>query len=122
MPEAQVDRFMMKVLVGYPSEEEEFVIVNRVTGPAAAVSRGDDHRPAFRRFSAQCRSGYVDPSLVQYAVRLVSATRSPDRYGVRERGEVPHVWREPAGDHPPGRRRACAGVPARTKLRRCRRT
>src|SRR5438067_4025955 len=34
LPEAQVDRFMMKVLVGYPSEEEEFVIVERVTGPA----------------------------------------------------------------------------------------
>src|SRR5947207_854433 len=33
LPEAQVDRFMMKVLVGYPSEEEEFVIVERVTGP-----------------------------------------------------------------------------------------
>src|SRR6185312_2784774 len=38
LPEAQVDRFMMKVLVGYPSEEEEFVIVERVTGAAAAVS------------------------------------------------------------------------------------
>src|SRR5664279_644377 len=38
LPEAQVDRFMMKVLVGYPSEEEEFVIVNRVTGASAAVS------------------------------------------------------------------------------------
>src|SRR5438046_724928 len=35
LPEAQVDRFMMKVLVGYPSEEEEFVIVERVTGEAA---------------------------------------------------------------------------------------
>src|SRR5438034_10413197 len=34
LPEAQVDRFLMKVLVGYPSEEEEFVIVERVTGPA----------------------------------------------------------------------------------------
>src|SRR5438067_4146751 len=34
LPEAQVDRFMMKVLVGYPSEEEEFVIVERVTGQA----------------------------------------------------------------------------------------
>src|SRR3954467_1563272 len=34
LPEAQVDRFMMKVLVGYPSEEEEFVIVERVTGAA----------------------------------------------------------------------------------------
>ena len=38
LPEAQVDRFMMKVLVGYPSEEEEFVIVERVTGVAAEVA------------------------------------------------------------------------------------
>src|SRR6266478_908198 len=38
LPEAQVDRFMMKVLVDYPSEEEEFVIVQRVTGDALAVS------------------------------------------------------------------------------------
>ena len=39
LPEAQVDRFMMKVLVDYPSEEEEFVIAERVTGPAVAVTR-----------------------------------------------------------------------------------
>src|SRR3954469_12090895 len=38
LPEAQVDRFMMKVLVDYPSEEEEFVIAQRVTGPAVAMS------------------------------------------------------------------------------------
>ena len=37
LPEAQVDRFMMKVLVGYPSEDEEFVIVQRVTGAAIAI-------------------------------------------------------------------------------------
>jgi MoxR-like ATPase len=37
LPEAQVDRFMMKVLVGYPSEEEEFVIVQRVTGEPVDV-------------------------------------------------------------------------------------
>jgi MoxR-like ATPase len=83
LPEAQVDRFMMKVLVGYPSEEEEFVIVNRVTGPATAVSpvTTTEQLSVLQR---ECRSGYVDPSLVQYAVRLVSATRSPDRYGVRD--------------------------------------
>ena len=46
LPEAQVDRFMMKVLVGYPSEEEEFVIVERVTGAAARGRRGRDHRAA----------------------------------------------------------------------------
>ena len=46
LPEAQVDRFMMKVLVGYPSEEEEFVIVERVTGPATTVSRRRHDRAA----------------------------------------------------------------------------
>jgi MoxR-like ATPase len=81
LPEAQVDRFMMKVLVGYPTEEEEFVIVERVTGLAADVSTvaSTDQLAALQR---QCRSGYVDPSLIQYAVRLAGATRFPDRYGV----------------------------------------
>jgi len=75
------DRFMMKVLVGYPSEEEEFVIVNRVTGAGAAVAAvaSTDELLALQR---RCRTGYVDPSLVQYAVRLVTATRKPERFGV----------------------------------------
>src|SRR5437016_7294334 len=81
LPEAQVDRFMMKVLVGYPSEEEEFVIVNRVTGAAAAVAAVASTEELLQ-LQRQCRTGYVDPSLVQYAVRLVSATRKPDRFGV----------------------------------------
>ncbi|MEN3292966.1 MAG: MoxR-like ATPase [Burkholderiales bacterium] len=81
LPEAQVDRFMMKVLVGYPTEEEEFVIVNRVTGTPASVSAvtTTEQLSVLQR---ECRTGYVDPSLVQYAVRLVAATRNPDRYGV----------------------------------------
>jgi MoxR-like ATPase len=83
LPEAQVDRFMMKVLVGYPTEEEEFVIVERVTGVAKAVSAvaTTDQLSALQK---ECRSGYVDPSLVQYAVKLVSATRNPERYGVKD--------------------------------------
>jgi len=83
LPEAQVDRFMMKVLVGYPSEEEEFVIVERVTGAALAVAAvaTTDQLSALQR---DCRAGYVDPSLIQYAVRLASATRDPERYGVAD--------------------------------------
>jgi MoxR-like ATPase len=83
LPEAQVDRFMMKVLVGYPTEEEEFVIVERVTGTGKAVSAvaTTEQLSALQR---ECRKGYVDPSLVQYAVRLVSATREPERYGVKD--------------------------------------
>src|SRR5512144_2445625 len=83
LPEAQVDRFMMKVLVGYPSEEEEFVIVERVTGPqqdVMPVATTDD----LARLQRECRKGYVDPALMQYAVRLVAATREPDRYGVKD--------------------------------------
>jgi MoxR-like ATPase len=81
LPEAQVDRFMMKVLIGYPSEEEEFVIVNRVTGPEATVAAvmTTEQLSALQR---ACRSGYLDPSLVQYAVRLVAATRDPVHYGI----------------------------------------
>ena len=52
LPEAQVDRFMMKVLVGYPSEEEEFVIVERVTGTPQRRRGGGTHRGAARRCSA----------------------------------------------------------------------
>jgi MoxR-like ATPase len=83
LPEAQVDRFMMKVLVDYPTDEEEFVIVERVTGPAVqvkAVATTDQ----LAVLQAQCSAVYVDPSMVQYAVRLVSATRSPDRHGIKD--------------------------------------
>src|SRR5687768_17753583 len=81
LPEAQVDRFMMKVLVDYPTDEEEFVIVERVTGPAVTVSAvaTTEQLAALQR---ECRQVYVDPSLVQYAVKLVSATRSPERHGM----------------------------------------
>ena len=83
LPEAQVDRFMMKVLIGYPSEEEEFVIVERVTGPATAVAAvaSTDDLGALQR---ECRRGYVDPSLIQYAVRIVAATREPERFGAKD--------------------------------------
>ena len=78
LPEAQVDRFMMKVLVGYPTEEEEFVIVQRVTGmPVTAAAVADTAQ--LMALQAQCRQGYVDPALVQYAVKLVAATRDPVR-------------------------------------------
>ena len=83
LPEAQVDRFMMKVLVDYPTEEEEFVIAERVTGPAVDVNAVADtfQLAALQR---ECRSVYCDPSLMQYAVKLVSATRRPAKYELPE--------------------------------------
>ncbi len=83
LPEAQVDRFMMKVLVDYPSEEEEFVIAERVTGAPVSVAAVAD-TAQLQALQAQCRAVYVDPSLMQYAVKLVSATRRPAKYGLPE--------------------------------------
>jgi MoxR-like ATPase len=83
LPEAQVDRFMMKVLVGYPSEEEEFVIVERVTGPASEVGAVATTEQ-LSALQSECRKAYVDPALVQYAVKLVAATRDPARHGLAD--------------------------------------
>ena len=83
LPEAQVDRFMMKVLLGYPSEEEEFVIAQRALAapvqvlPVATTAQ-------LSALQAECRSVYVDPSLLQYAVKLVAATRAPAQHGVQD--------------------------------------
>ncbi len=63
LPEAQVDRFMMKVLVDYPTDEEEFVIVSRVTGPAVDVTAVATTEQ-LAALQAECRRVYVDPSLV----------------------------------------------------------
>ena len=83
LPEAQVDRFMMKVLVDYPSEEEEYVIAQRVTGPKVDVTPvATTWQLAALQKAA--REVYLDPSLLQYAVRLVSATRRPERHGLEE--------------------------------------
>ena len=86
LPEAQVDRFMMKVLVDYPSEEEEFVIAQRVTGAAVAVAAVAS-MGQLAELQQECRKVYVDPSLVQYAVRLVSATRRPAKYDLADTGK-----------------------------------
>jgi MoxR-like ATPase len=83
LPEAQVDRFMLKVLVGYPSRTEEFVIVERQTGPQEPVGEvittaqlGELQREVDRI--------YVDPAVMDYAVRLAEATRAPQKAGLPE--------------------------------------
>jgi len=83
LPEAQIDRFMLKVLVGYPSASEEFVIVERMTGPlpAAAQVLSTDGLLAMQ---AAADRVYVDPALYEYAVRLATATRAPEAHGLGE--------------------------------------
>jgi MoxR-like ATPase len=81
LPEAQVDRFMLKVLVGYPTQTEEYAIVERMTGPLDTVSQvlSTDDLIALQQATDRV---YVDPSLYEYAVRLATATRQPQNFGM----------------------------------------
>jgi len=83
LPEAQVDRFMLKVLVGYPSATEEFVIVERMTGMLQAVQKVLTTNQLLG-LQQEADNVYVDPALIEYAVRMVTATRKPKDYGVKE--------------------------------------
>jgi MoxR-like ATPase len=81
LPEAQVDRFMMKVLVDYPTEEEEFVIVERMTGMLAPI-KAVANTEQLIELQKESEKVYADPALMQYAVHLVAATRDPETYGI----------------------------------------
>jgi MoxR-like ATPase len=85
LPEAQVDRFMFKVLVGYPTSTEEFVIVERMTGVLQAVQRviSAEQLLDLQREAAQV---YADPALIEFVVRLVTATRDPKQVGLEKLG------------------------------------
>jgi MoxR-like ATPase len=74
LPEAQVDRFMMKVVVGYPTATEEHAIVGRALRPADEIRQM--LTPAdLVAMQERVADIYVDPAIVEYAVRLVAATR-----------------------------------------------
>lgn len=83
LPEAQVDRFMLKVLVGYPTPTEEFVIVERMTGLVQQVQQVIDIEQLLT-LQQMVGKVYVDPALMEYAVKLVSATRNPESVGQRD--------------------------------------
>jgi MoxR-like ATPase len=83
LPEAQVDRFMMKVLVGYPNSTEEFVIVERAISPDP-VSRAIVDPERLLEMQADVQKVYVDPALIEYSVGLANATRRPAEVGLAD--------------------------------------
>jgi len=83
LPEAQVDRFMMKVLVSYPSSAEEHAIVDRALRPAEPI-RAMLTPEDLIKMQERVRELYVDPAITDYAVRLVTATRLPGLAGLDE--------------------------------------
>ena len=83
LPEAQVDRFLMKVVVGYPTPGEEATVVQRVIGAPAKIEERLSVEDLMRH-RATARSVYVDRDVVDYAVELADATRRPERYELPE--------------------------------------
>ena len=82
LPEAQVDRFMLKILVGYPDKAEERQIMDRMTElqtPKAEPVITPEEILAARRVVSEI---YVDPKIKDYIVDVVLATREPKRYGL----------------------------------------
>ena len=83
LPEAQVDRFMLKVLIGYPAHDEELTVVQRQLGspPQLRQALSLEELETLQQTVADV---YVDPSLVSYAVDLATATRDPAPHGLGE--------------------------------------
>ncbi|RAP27389.1 ATPase, partial [Candidatus Marinamargulisbacteria bacterium SCGC AG-343-D04] len=84
LPEAQVDRFMMKVTIDYPLKEEERIIIERMSGvetpEVSAVINADD----IKRAREVVKSVYFDDKVKDYVLDIVSATRNPKDYNLSE--------------------------------------
>jgi MoxR-like ATPase len=83
LPEAQLDRFMFKVIVHYPEYQDELVVMERMIGPAIHLRAllSPDHLRALQQTVAE---SYVDPRVLAYAATLVQATRDPATHGLAE--------------------------------------
>jgi MoxR-like ATPase len=80
LPEAQLDRFMFKVLVGYPTPTQEYVVVERQTTAQEAPEPVIDVETLVG-YQRGADAVYVDPQIIEYAVRLSTATRDPASVG-----------------------------------------
>jgi MoxR-like ATPase len=83
LPEAQVDRFMLKVLVDYPTPTEEFVVVERMVAGLETLHQVIDAEQ-LKAVQRAARMVYVDPALIDYSVRVAAATRDPGSVGLPE--------------------------------------
>lgn len=96
LPEAQIDRFMLKILIGYPSHDEELTIVQRQLESAPELRETltlDD----LRGLQQDVFSIYVDPALVSYSVTLADATRNPAAHGLEDLGPYISYGASPRG-------------------------
>jgi MoxR-like ATPase len=96
LPEAQVDRFMLKVLVDYPAHDEELTVVARSLGAPPTLERVlslDD----LKSLQAEAAGVYVDPALISWSVDVATATRRPGDHGLADVGEYIAFGASPRG-------------------------
>ena len=121
LPEAQTDRFLMKVLVDYPAPSEEATIVERMLqAPAEVAERlSGEQLLEFRDTASRV---FVDSDAIRYAVTLADATRRPARYGLEDIERLHRVRGEPPRADRPRAVGEGARAPARAPPRRSRAT
>ena len=89
LPEAQVDRFMFKLKVEYPSKADELKIVRRMASTAPKLSVNQVLKPEdIRRLRELADDIFMDEKIEEYIVNLVDATRNPSEYGLGELGDM----------------------------------
>ena len=96
LPEAQVDRFLFKLLVDYPDVGEEAAVVGRAIGPPPQVRERlalDD----LDRYRAAAQAVFVDREVIGYAVALADASRRPDRHGLHDVAPLIEYGASPRG-------------------------
>src|ERR1700729_2176618 len=96
LPEAQVDRFLMKILVDYPSTGEEAAVVGRSLRPPAVLEERLS-LPDLRRYATAAETGLVDRDTIGYAVALADATRHPAAHGLNDIAPMIEFGASPRG-------------------------
>jgi MoxR-like ATPase len=84
LPEAQLDRFMLMIKVGYPTKEEERAIMDRMTAPVRAGAERAATPEEIAEARAVVQEVYIDEKIKDYIVNIVHATREPKAYGLGE--------------------------------------
>jgi len=96
LPEAQVDRFMLKVLVDYPAHDEELTVVARSLEPAPELERVLSLED-LKALQSEAAEVYVDPALISWSVDVATATRRPKEHGLDDVGDYVAFGASPRG-------------------------
>jgi MoxR-like ATPase len=84
LPEAQLDRFMLKVVVGYNSAEEEIEVVKRVAGGKGESIEQVANKEDIFALQKEASEVHIDDALIEYIVKIVNATREPEKFGLED--------------------------------------